>query len=333
MERQILHPDYSSYQFPFQKSHYSGKVREVYQTKDDYFAMISTNRISAFDVVFPEPIPYKGAVLNLIAAYFLEKTKDICPNWLREVPYPNVSIGVACEPIKVEVIVRGNMCGGLWRKYRDKKPIVWNLPYNLYEITPDIRENDFLPFPIITPTTKAENGHDEDITEEEILSRGLCTKELWSEIEEVAHKLFARGVAMAESRGLILADTKYEFGIWKGKLCLMDEVHTPDSSRYFYAEGFPERQKKGELQKQLSKEFVREWLMERNFMGEEGQVRPELPDEFIKEVSERYIRLYTVLTQKPFPYDEAGAATEEAVYEAVRLSFDRQRLKDKAPEK
>ena len=260
--------------------------------------MVASNRISAFDVILPKPIPFKGQVLNQIASYMLEKTKDICPNWLISTPAPNVSIGKKCEPFKIEMVVRGNLVGHAWRTYQNSRMLCGN---NL----PDgLKENDFFPTPLITPSTKASEGHDEDITENEIIEKGLATQEEWSILKKYTLALFERGKTLAKQQGLILADTKYEFGKLNGEIVLMDEIHTPDSSRYFYADGFAERQARGERQLQLSKEFVREWLIANNFMGKEGQTVPEMSQEWVQTISERYIELYNKLIGIPFQPEE-----------------------------
>lgn len=284
-----------SFQFPLQSNFYKGKVRDVYTVNQSWLVMVASDRISAFDVILPKPIPYKGQVLTQIAAYMLKQTEDICPNWLKEVPVPNISVGVKCEPIAVEMVIRGNLVGHAWRTYQSGSRLLCGAPM------PDgLKENDFFPTPIITPSTKAAEGHDEDISPDEILSRGLCTKEEWDTMCRCALALFERGKKIAQEKGLILADTKYEFGKYNGEIMLMDEVHTPDSSRYFYADGFEERQEKGEKQKQLSKEFVREWLIANNFMGKEGQSVPEMTDEWVKTISNRYIELYEHLIGERF---------------------------------
>jgi phosphoribosylaminoimidazole-succinocarboxamide synthase len=281
--------------FPGQTAFYRGKVRDVYTIKDDLLVMVASDRISAFDVILPKPIPYKGQVLNQVAAYMLNNTRSVCANWLIDTPAPNVSIGYRCEPYKVEVVVRGNLCGHAWRTYSSGQRFLCGA------LMPEgLKENDFFPEPIITPSTKASEGHDEDISVEEIVAQQLVTKEEWMLIEQYALGLFAKGKEMALEQGLILADTKYEFGKRDGKIVLMDEIHTPDSSRYFYAEGFEERQQKNEKQKQLSKEFVREWLIENEFMGKEGQVVPEMPEEWVNIISSRYIELYEKLTGTAF---------------------------------
>jgi phosphoribosylaminoimidazole-succinocarboxamide synthase len=257
--------------------------------------MVASDRISAFDVILPRAIPYKGQVLNQIASYMLEQTKDICPNWLITVPAPNVSIGYKCEPFKIEMVVRGNLVGHSWRTYQSGER------YLCGQKMPDgLKENDFFPEPLITPSTKASAGHDEDISEEEIIKQGLASVADWEILKDYTLKLFAKGKEIAKKRGLILADTKYEFGKLNGRICLMDEIHTPDSSRYFYVDGFEDRLAKGEKQLQLSKEFVREWLIENNFMGKEGQTVPEMTDEWIKTISNRYIELYEKIIGERF---------------------------------
>ena len=285
--------------YPNQTAFYKGKVRDVYTIEDKWLVMIASNRISAFDVILPRTIPYKGQVLNQIAAYMLNKTADICPNWLQSSPAPNVSIGRKCVPFKIEMVVRGNLVGHAWRTYQSGSRILCG------ETMPEgLKENDFFPVPLITPSTKAAEGHDEDISKAEIISSGLATAAEWAVLEKYALQLFERGRSIARERGLILADTKYEFGKIGDQIYLMDEIHTPDSSRYFYADGFAERQQTGERQKQLSKEFVREWLIENNFMGKEGQVVPEMTDEWVNTISKRYIELYERMTGKPFLRDQ-----------------------------
>lgn len=257
--------------------------------------MVASNRISAFDVILPRPIPFKGQVLNQIAAYMLGATADICPNWLLDVPAPNVSIGKKCDPFKIEMVVRGNLTGHAWRTYSSGKRMLCGAAM------PDgMKENDHFPSPIITPSTKAAEGHDEDISPDEIIKTGIATAEEWETLSDYALKLFARGKEIAAKQGLILVDTKYEFGKLKEEIVLMDEIHTPDSSRYFYAEGFEERQKTGERQKQLSKEFVREWLIANNFMGKPGQTVPEMSDEWVDTISKRYIELYEKVIGEKF---------------------------------
>ncbi|MDZ4681304.1 MAG: phosphoribosylaminoimidazolesuccinocarboxamide synthase [Saprospiraceae bacterium] len=284
----------TNFQFPGQSAVYHGKVRDVY-TVGDKLVMVATDRISAFDHILPRPIPFKGQVLNQVAAHFLEATRDIAPNWLLNTPDPNVAIGYACKPFRVEMVIRGYLAGHAWRVYQTGERNLCGV------LMPDgMQENDRFPEPLITPTTKADEGHDADISKAEILARGLVSAEDYAVLEDYTHRLFARGSAMAEERGLLLVDTKYEFGKKDGLVYVIDEIHTPDSSRYFYAEGYEERQAKGERQQQLSKEFVREWLMAHGFMGLENQLMPVMPDAFVKEISERYIELYERITGKSF---------------------------------
>ncbi|OFX76222.1 MAG: phosphoribosylaminoimidazolesuccinocarboxamide synthase [Bacteroidetes bacterium GWE2_29_8] len=285
----------TNFKFPNQTNVYKGKVRDVYTIKDKYLVMITSDRISAFDVVLPKGIPYKGQVLNQIAAKFLDATKDILPNWKINTPDPMVTVGYRCEPFKVEMVIRGYLSGHAWREYKEGKRTICG------EIMPEgMKENDKFPKPIVTPTTKASEGHDEDISKEEIISQELVAKEDYLKLEEYTLRLFQRGTEIAEKAGLILVDTKYEFGKIGNTIYLIDEIHTPDSSRYFYKEGYEERQAKGTGQKQLSKEFVREWLIQNNFQGKEGQVIPEMNDEFINSVSERYTELYESITGDKF---------------------------------
>jgi phosphoribosylaminoimidazole-succinocarboxamide synthase len=281
--------------FPHQTSEYHGKVRDVYSIDNQLLVMIASDRISAFDVILPRPIPYKGQVLNQIAAYMLKETGDICPNWLLNTPAPNVAIGKRCEPFKVEMVVRGNLVGHAWRTYSSGLKTLCGVT-----LPEGLQENDYFPTPIITPTTKASEGHDEDISKEDIIAQGIVSAEDWEILEKYTLALFKRGKEIAAKRGLILVDTKYEFGKIGDTIYLMDEIHTPDSSRYFYAEGFEARQKTGEKQKQLSKEFVREWLIENNFMGKEGQTVPEMTDQWIQTISKRYIELYEQVIGSPF---------------------------------
>jgi phosphoribosylaminoimidazole-succinocarboxamide synthase len=299
--------------FPQQTAFYRGKVRDVYTIGDDILVMIASDRISAFDVILPKPIPYKGQVLNQVAAFMLNNTRHVCPNWLIDTPAPNVSIGYKCKPYKVEVVVRGNLCGHAWRTYSSGQRFLCGV------LMPDgLKENDFFPQPIITPSTKASEGHDEDISVEQIIEQGLVSKQEWTQIEQYALGLFATGKEMALKQGLILADTKYEFGQKNGEIVLMDEIHTPDSSRYFYADGFDERQAKNEKQKQLSKEFVREWLIENEFMGKEGQVVPEMTEEWVNIISSRYIELYEKLTGTNFNPEKLS---EEETFERVKTAL------------
>lgn len=285
----------TNFQFPKQKSLYEGKVRDVYNIDDKYLAMVVSDRISAFDVVLPKGIPFKGQVLNQIAAKFLDATSDIVPNWKIDTPDPMVTVGRCCEPFKVEMVVRGYLAGSSWREYKAGKRTLCGV-----ELPEGMVENQKFPSPIITPTTKADEGHDENISKEEIISQGLVSKEDYEQLEKYTYALFQRGTEIAAKQGLILVDTKYEFGKADGKIYLIDEIHTPDSSRYFYAEGYEERLKNGEKQRQLSKEFVREWLMENGFQGKEGQTIPEMSEEFINQVSERYIELYECIVGEKF---------------------------------
>jgi phosphoribosylaminoimidazole-succinocarboxamide synthase len=285
----------TKFNFPKQKSFYKGKVRDVYNIDDKMLVMIVSDRISAFDVVLPKGIPYKGQVLNQIAAKFLKATEDILPNWVVSVPDPMVSVGYLCEPFKVEMVIRGYLSGHAWREYKAGKRMLCGVT-----MPEGLRENDKFPEPIITPTTKASVGHDEDISKEEILKQGIVSKEDYEQLEKYTRAIFQRGIEIAEKMGLILVDTKYEFGKKEGKIYLIDEIHTPDSSRYFYKEGYSERQQKGEAQKQLSKEFVREWLMANGFQGKDGQKIPEMTPEVINSISERYIELYEKIVGEKF---------------------------------
>jgi len=287
----------TDFNFPGQKSVYKGKVREVYTLDNDILVMVATDRLSAFDVVMPKGIPYKGQILNQIATKMMEATADIVPNWLMATPDPNVAVGKACEPFKVEMVIRGYMSGHAAREYKAGKRLLCGVP-----MPEGMKENDKFPKPIITPATKAEKGdHDEDISKEDILKRGIVSKEDYEVLEKYTRALFQRGTEIAAKRGLILVDTKYEFGKTKeGEIVLIDEIHTPDSSRYFYSDGYEERQEKGEPQKQLSKEFVRQWLISNGFQGLEGQSVPEMSDEYIESVSNRYIELYENITGDTF---------------------------------
>jgi len=294
-------------QLPNQTGFYKGKVRDVYTIGDRYLAMIVSDRISAFDVVLPRPIPYKGQVLNQIAAQFLDATDDILPNWKLSTPLPNATLGLKCETFPVEMVIRGNLTGHAWRTYKTGKRELCGIPL------PDgLKENDYFEKPIITPTTKAHEGHDEDISREEIIRTGLVSEKEYEQLEKYTYALFERGRKMANERGLILVDTKYEFGKIGDTIYLIDEIHTPDSSRYFYLEGFQERQDNGEPQKQLSKEFVREWLMENGFQGKEGQQVPEMSDEVINSISERYIELFEHVTGKKFVKEDIADDEVEA---------------------
>jgi phosphoribosylaminoimidazole-succinocarboxamide synthase len=302
----------TNFHFKGQKNLYKGKVRDVYNINDKFLVMIASDRISAFDVVLPKAIPFKGQVLNQIAAKFLDATKDIVPNWVLGVPDPNVTIGKACEPFKVEMVIRGYLSGHALREYKAGKRTVCgvNMPEGM-------KPNDRFPEPIITPTTKAAIGHDEDISREDILKQGIVSEEDYLKLEDYTRKLYQRGTEIAAKMGLILVDTKYEFGKSNGEIFLIDEIHTPDSSRYFYKEGYEERQEKGEDQKQLSKEFVRQWLIANGFQGKEGQQVPDMPDEFVKEISERYIELYEKITGEEFQRSNL-----ENVMERVRINTE-----------
>lgn len=291
----------TKFNFPKQKSFYKGKVRDVYNIDDKQLVMVVSDRISAFDVVLPKGIPYKGQVLNQIAAKFLKATEDIVPNWVISVPDPMVTVGLFCEPFKVEMVIRGYLSGHAWREYKAGKRSVCGVPM------PDgMKENDKFPEPILTPTTKAAVGHDEDISKEEILKQGIVSKEDYEQLEKYTRAIFQRGTEIAAKMGLILVDTKYEFGKKDGKIYLIDEIHTPDSSRYFYKEGYVERQAKGEAQKQLSKEFVREWLMANGFQGKDGQKVPEMTPEVISSISDRYIELYENIVGEKFVKADAS---------------------------
>ena len=285
----------TEFNFEGQKSVYHGKVRDVYNINDDVMVMVATDRISAFDVILPKGIPFKGQVLNQIAAKFLDATSDICPNWKLATPDPMVTVGLKCEGFRVEMIIRGYLTGSAWRDYQKGCREICGVA-----LPEGMRENERFPEPIITPTTKADEGHDLNISKEEIIAQGLVSAEDYAVMEDYTRRLFARGQARAAKRGLILVDTKYEFGKRDGKVYLIDEIHTPDSSRYFYAEGYEERFEKGEAQRQLSKEFVRQWLIEHNFMNEPGQQMPEITDEYAESVSERYIELYEHITGEKF---------------------------------
>lgn len=305
----------TSFSFPNQLSVYNGKVRDVYDFGEK-IAVIVTDRISAFDHILPKPIPFKGQVLNLIASHFLHSTRDICPNWLESTPDNNVSIGIKCEPIRLEMVVRGYLAGHAWREYNSGKRILCgvNMPDGM-------KEADRFPNPIITPATKAAEGHDEDISKEDILAQNIVTPEVYATLEKYALGLFERGTSMAKEQGLILVDTKYEFGIHNDELILIDEIHTPDSSRYYISDGYEVRQSSGEKQKQLSKEFVREWLMENGFQGKDGQTMPVMPTEFVWTVSDRYIELYEKLTGQAFKRNfdsDINKRIEESVIRSIQ---------------
>lgn len=301
----------ATFEFEGQTSTYHGKVRDMYRIPKDNIVAVVSDRISAFDVVMPKGIPYKGQVLNGIASHFLDAVQDIVPTWKKATPHPQVTIGYACEPIRLEMVIRGYLTGHAWRTYKSGERTLCG------ESMPEgMKEHDAFETPIITPATKAEEGHDEDISRTSILDREIVSVELYNELERITHALFQRGTEMAAAQGLILVDTKYEFGLLDGQLMLIDEIHTPDSSRYFISEGYETRQKSGAPQQQLSKEFVREWLMEHNFMGLEGQSIPEMPETFIEEVTNRYIRLYEQVTGQKFirrPLDRLEQEIETAV--------------------
>lgn len=302
----------TNFNFPGQKSVYHGKVRDVYDINDDLLVMVATDRISAFDVILPKGIPFKGQVLNQIAAKFLDATSDIVPNWKLATPDPMVTVGLKCEGFRVEMIIRGYLTGSAWREYKNGCRELCGV-----KLPDGMRENEKFPTPIITPTTKADAGHDENISKEEIIAQGIVSKEDYELMEKYTYALFARGTEMAAQKGLILVDTKYEFGKRDGKVYLIDEIHTPDSSRYFYAEGYQEKFEKGEPQKQLSKEFVRQWLIENGFMGKAGQQVPEMTDEYVNSVSDRYIELYEHIVgekfQKADEHDDLAARIEKNV--------------------
>jgi phosphoribosylaminoimidazole-succinocarboxamide synthase len=291
----------SEFNFPGQLSVYHGKVRDVYTLKNDLVVMVASDRISAFDHVLPKGIPFKGQVLNQVATMFLDATKDIVPNWLLATPDPSVAVGLACEPIRVEMVIRGYLAGHAAREYAAGKRMICGV-----EMPEGLKENDRFPEPIITPASKAEEGHDEDISSEEIIQKDLVPEAIYLQMENYTRALFQRGTEIAAQRGLILVDTKYEFGLLNDKVILIDEIHTPDSSRYFYSDGYNERQIKGEPQKQLSKEFVRQWLMENGFQGLEGQTMPDMPDEFVQTITDRYIELYERISGNTFVKSETS---------------------------
>ncbi len=298
----------TDFNFPEQKGVYHGKVRDVYTIGEALLVMVATDRISAFDHVLPVGIPYKGQVLNQVATMFLEATEDIVPNWLIDVPDPNVAVGYRCKPIKVEMVIRGYLTGHAWREYREGKRELCGV-----KMPEGMRENDPFPEPIITPSTKADEDHDEDISRTAILEQELVDEASYLQMESYTRRLFQRGTEMAKKRGLILVDTKYEFGWLNGKVVLMDEIHTPDSSRYFYAEGYDERQVNGEGQRQLSKEFVRQWLIDHEFQGRADEQMPEIPDAFIHEITERYIELYEKITGKQMVKADTSAINQRIV--------------------
>ena len=307
----LTHTDFN---FPGQKSVYHGKVRDVYDINDELMVMVATDRISAFDVILPKGIPFKGQVLNQIAATFLDATSDIVPNWKLATPDPMATVGLKCEGFRVEMIIRGYLTGSAWREYQNGCRELCGV-----KLPEGMKENQKFPAPIITPTTKADAGHDENISKEEIIAQGLVSKEDYERMEKYTYALFARGTEMAAEKGLILVDTKYEFGKKDGKVYLIDEIHTPDSSRYFYANGYQEKFEKGEPQKQLSKEFVRQWLIDHDFMGKEGQQVPEMTDEYVNSVSDRYVELYEHIVGQKFnkadDHDDLAARIERNVTE------------------
>jgi len=293
---------------------YNGKVRDVYRIHDR-LVMVASDRISAFDHILPRAIPYKGQVLNLVATHFLKASQDIVPNWLEEIPHPNVAVGKACEPIKLEMVIRGYLAGHAWRTYKSGERVLCGVTM------PDgLKEADAFPVPIITPATKADEGHDEDISEEDILKKGIVSNDQWETLKKYTRALFDLGTKMAKERGLILVDTKYEFGIYNGEIILIDEIHTPDSSRYYHLDGYQERQDKGEKQLQLSKEFVREWLMDHGFQGLDGQIMPEMPDHFVNQITERYVELYEKITGEAFDYGDLNQL-EQDILDAVEPIF------------
>ncbi|MEM7162194.1 MAG: phosphoribosylaminoimidazolesuccinocarboxamide synthase [Bacteroidota bacterium] len=303
----------SNFNLEEQTSFYRGKVRDVYGIGENILVMVASDRISAFDVVLPRAIPYKGQVLNQLASLFLDATADIVPNWKLASPDPNVTIGYKCEPIKIEMVIRAYLTGHAWREYSIGKRTLCGVPM------PDgMKEHDPFPSAIITPATKAEEGHDEDISKKEIIQREIVDASIYEELERITHALFKRGTEMAKKQGLILVDTKYEFGLLDGQIYLIDEIHTPDSSRYFYANGYEERQRKGEGQKQLSKEFVRQWLISNGFQGKEGQVMPEMSDEYIQSVSERYIELFEKVSGNTFEKSVEGPILDRIESNIVR---------------
>ena len=309
----------TNFNFPGQKDVYRGKVREVYTLNNGLVVMVASDRISAFDHILPKGIPYKGQVLNQVATMFLDATRDIVPNWLLGTPDPAVAVGYACEPVRVEMVIRGYMAGHAAREYALGKRELCGV-----QLPEGMKENDRFPEPIITPATKAEEGHDEDISREDILSKGIVPQETYEKMEAYTRALFQRGTEMAAERGLILVDTKYEFGMLNGEVILIDEIHTPDSSRYFYAEGYQERQDKGEQQKQLSKEFVRQWLIENDFQGLEGQSMPDMPDSFVDTITERYIELFERITGKTFIKEETSNINKRIEANVARFLIEKE---------
>jgi phosphoribosylaminoimidazole-succinocarboxamide synthase len=305
------------YTFPHQTSKYTGKVRDVYTIDKKLLAMIVTDRVSAFDVVLPRAIPYKGAVLNQIAAHFMQATKHIVPNWILSVPDEQATIGIPCQPVRVEMVIRGYLSGHAWREYKSGKREVCGVA-----LPEGLKESDKLPQPIITPTTKADHGHDQDISREDILKQGIVAEQIYGQLENYTRKLYQKGSEMATAQNLILVDTKYEFGLYEGKIYLIDEIHTPDSSRYFYAEGYEDRQRNNEPQKQLSKEFLRQWLIQNDFQGLPGQTVPEMTDEIVQMVSDRYIELYERITGLSFSRNETQNI-EERIYKNVLAGIEK----------
>jgi len=302
--------DQAEFVFHSDQKVYHGKVRDVY-TIGDKVVMVASDRISAFDHILPRAIPYKGQVLNLIAKHFLDASSKIVPNWLEAIPHPNVAVGKNCEPIRIEMVIRGYLAGHAWRTYNSGERELCGV-----QMPEGMREADRFPEPIITPATKAEEGHDEDISESEILKRGIVTQDIWNQLKDYTKALFALGTEMAAAQGLILVDTKYEFGIYNGDVILIDEIHTPDSSRYYHLDGYGERQRIGESQIQLSKEFVREWLMAHGFQGLEGQVMPEMPQDFVDEITKRYVDLYEKITGSSFVFGSTESL-EDDIQDAV----------------
>lgn len=307
----------TNFKFKGQTALYKGKVRDVYTIEDKWLVMVVTDRVSAFDVVLPRAIPYKGAVLNQIAAHFMEATSQIVPNWIADVPDQQVTIGIPCQPLKVEMVIRGYLSGHAWREYRSGKRMLCGV-----KLPEGLHESDPLPSPIITPTTKASQGHDQDISKDEIIKQNIVPEAIYEQVEQYTHQLYKKGSEMAAARGLILVDTKYEFGLHDGKVYLIDEIHTPDSSRYFYADGYEQRQQNKEPQKQLSKEFLRQWLIENNFQGLPGQSVPVMTDEVVQMVSERYIELFEHITGKQFNKTEP-ANIEQRIFENINRALEK----------
>lgn len=303
----------TQFNFPGQTKFYKGKVRDVYTIDNKFLVMVVSDRISAFDVVLPKAIPYKGQVLNQLAAYFMQATADIVPNWIIDVPDPGVTIGKMCATFRVEMVIRGYLAGHAWRTYKSGERMLCGV-----RMPDGLKENDKIPEPIITPTTKSDHGHDQDISREEIIKQNIISEKDYLVLEDYTRKLFQKGTEMAAERGLLLVDTKYEFGKYDDQIILIDEIHTPDSSRYFYADGYSERQKNGEAQKQLSKEFLRQWLIENNFQGLEGQTVPEMNDEIVNRVSERYIELYEKIRGEKFVKGDIGNIAERVEGNVMR---------------